>query len=133
MVARLWQSCRPPVWADEEQNRIAQTLFAIQVVLLSGAGVVSGVAWATNQPTVVLGLMVGSAAMIGSWLLSRRGHLQAGNALRRRGMGIVKQRVQRVGGQGRRVVLIEFDQRPAEIGGRRLCGSVGISLELVPA
>jgi GAF domain-containing protein/two-component sensor histidine kinase len=81
MLERLWRSCRLPVWADEEQNRIARTLFIIQVVLLFGALVVIGVAWATDQPTVVVGLVAGVAAIVVSVLVSWRGHLPAGSFL----------------------------------------------------
>ena len=41
--------------------------------------------------------------------------------------------MQRVGGQRRRVVLVELDQCPAEVGGSRMFGGVGVGLEFVLA
>ena len=48
-------------------------------------------------------------------------------------MRVVKARVQRVGRQGRRVVLVQLEQRRSEIGPTGLCAGIRIGLELVAA
>ncbi len=81
MLARLWRSCRPPVRADEEQNRIAQTLFLIQVMLLAGALVVIGVSLLSGDTLTVAGVTLGGVMGLGSLLVNRRGHVQASSLM----------------------------------------------------
>jgi len=66
----------PPMFADEEQQRIARTLFVIQITLLIGAGVILLISLLIGDWLTAYGLMVSGAVGLLSLVLGRSGRLR---------------------------------------------------------
>ena len=66
----------PPMFADEEQQRVAQMLFVIQITLLIGAGVTLVISVLIADWPTAYGLIAGVVACLLSLVLGRHRHLR---------------------------------------------------------
>jgi len=81
MLSKIRQSLAPPVFEDEEQNRMAGMLYAILATMLIAVGAVSMVNVPTGHPAVAYVLIASAAVILCALWLARRGHLRTSGFL----------------------------------------------------
>jgi PAS domain S-box-containing protein len=79
MFTALRRMIGPPAFADEEQNRVARTLFTIQLMLLIAAGLALVIAVFSREAYIVVGLLTGSFAIGVTLWLNHQGHTRSGS------------------------------------------------------